>query len=637
MIVPMKKVTIFALRREREAILSALQKSSIMMINETDGAIKDAALDDVEARLSDAKDSLSFVSRYREKGGLFGDSPSATYEELCEQKEKEEKLCVRAGEIKNEMIKTENEISVLKSSIEQLSPWLPLNVAIGEIKSTKTSNARTGYISFANSAELMSRLEEIGAYGELLGASSGANAAFIVNHKSDDEQITTALKALGFIEASPPNVQGTAKAETEKTEKKIEKLKQELERLVEQAKEVAKEADSLEILYDKLGTDASRLNTPYCETETTFRIEGWVEQERSGELNEILKGVTEAYELVLEDASEGEKAPTATKNKKLITPFETLTDMYSRPNPLEGVDPTPAMAPWYWIIFGMMMADAGYGLVMAVLFFLFKKLMKPKGEFGKLVTVLMYASVTTAFWGVMFGSYFGAEWFKPILFVPLYNPIPMMIMCFVIGAVHIFCGLILNMKKQIKAGDVVGGIFDNLSWIIMLSGLGLMFVPLPVVPTVGKVMAIVGAAAILLMSTRDTLNPIKRIGGGLLSLYNITSYASDILSYSRILALMMSSAVVAMVMNMLAQMVQSTASPLMAVLTFIPSLAIYIVGHVFNLAMGLLSAYVHASRLQYIEFYGKFYEGGGYAFTPLSVESKYTQIKQTNKNSLEVK
>ena len=100
---------------------------------------------------------------------------------------------------------------------------------------------------------------------------------------------------------------------------------------------------------------------------------------------------------------------------------------------------------------------------------------------------------------------------------------------------------------------------------------------------------------------------------------------------------MMSSAVVAMVMNMLAQMVQSTASPLMAVLTFIPSLAIYIVGHVFNLAMGLLSAYVHASRLQYIEFYGKFYEGGGYAFTPLSVKSKYTQIKQTNKNSLEVK
>ncbi|NLC78492.1 MAG: V-type ATP synthase subunit I [Ruminococcaceae bacterium] len=625
MIVPMKRATIYALRRERDGILAALQKASIMMIRESDGAVKDEMLEKVQSSLTDAKESLGFINKYRGKKGMFGDTPSATYEELTADKTKESKLCDEARRVRNEKSRVESDISVLKSRIEQLAPWLPLKIAISELHDTKTSRVKTGYVPVQAVSPFTEGVEEIGGYCELLGASAGTPAALVVFHKSDEEQIVSLGKSLGFIEASPPSEKGTAADETARLEKEIEAQRTRLRELHEEAKVLSEDADALEILYDKLGTDAERLNTPFGQTETTFFIEGWVEEDREKELDEILKKTGAVYELVLEEPEKDEKAPTKTKNGKFVTQFETLTDMYSRPNPLEGVDPTPVMAPWYWLIFGMMMADAGYGVVMALLFWAFIKLKKPKGEFGKLVRVLMYASVTTAFWGVMFGSYFGAEWFKPILFTPLYNPIPMMIMCFVIGAVHIFVGLIMNMRKQFKEGDVVGGIFDNLSWIILITGAGRLF--LPPTATIGKIMAIVGAAMIVLMSKRDTWNPIKRLSGGLLSLYNITSYVSDILSYSRILALMMSSAVVAMVMNMLAQMVQSTASPVMAVVTFIPSLAIYIVGHVFNLAMGLLSAYVHASRLQYIEFYGKFYEGGGYQFKPLSVNAKYTEIK----------
>lgn len=625
MIVPMKKATIYALRRNRGEILACLQKASIMMIRESDGTVKDEALDRVQSSLADAKESLGFVNKYRGKKGMFGDTPKATFEELTADKEKEEELCEEARQIKNEMARVESDISVLKSRVEQLTPWLPLKIAISELRDTKTSRVRTGYIPFQTTTAFTDGIEEIGAYTELLGTSAGTNAVLVVYHKSDEEQIVALEKSLGFIEAAPPSEKGTAADEAARLEKEIAAQKEKLTKLSEDAKALSDNAESLELLYDKLGTDAERLATPYGQTEATFFIQGWVEEDREKELDEILKGAGVVYELQLEEPEKDEKAPTQTKNKRLVTPFETLTDMYSRPNPLEGVDPTPVMAPWYWLIFGMMMADAGYGVVMALLFFAFLKLKKPKGEFGKLVRVLMYASVTTAFWGVMFGSYFGAEWFKPILFTPLYNPIPMMIMCFVIGAVHIFVGLVMNAIKQFRAGDVVGGIFDNISWIVLITGAGLLF--LPATATIGKVMAIVGAAMIVLMSKRDTWNPLKRLSGGLLSLYNVTGYVSDILSYSRILALMMSSAVVAMVMNMLAGMVQSTSSPVMTVITFIPSLAIYIVGHVFNLAMGLLSAYVHASRLQYIEFYGKFYEGGGYQFKPLSVNAKYTEIK----------
>ena len=299
--------------------------------------------------------------------------------------------------------------------------------------------------------------------------------------------------------------------------------------------------------------------------------------------------------------------------------------MFSRPNPRDGIDPNPAMAPWYWIIFGMMMADAGYGVVMVVLFGGYLLIKKPKPNEAKLIRVLCLGSITTAFWGVMFGSYFGAEWFPPVLFTPLYDPLPMMVLCFIIGALHICCGIVINAVEKFRQGDPLAGIFDNLCWVTMLAGLGMLC--LPATAAAGKWLAIASAAAIALMAKRGTKNPFARLGGGLLALYGITGYISDILSYSRILALMLSSGVVAMVMNMLAGMVQGSGGPwwLMA-LRFIPALAIYIAGHVFNLAMGLLSAYVHASRLQYIEFFGKFYEGGGYKFAPLSADSKYTEI-----------
>ena len=224
---------------------------------------------------------------------------------------------------------------------------------------------------------------------------------------------------------------------------------------------------------------------------------------------------------------------------------------------------------------------------------------------------------------MIFGSYFGETW-HPILFAPLDNPMAMLVFCMVIGVLHIFSGMAVKMAASIREGRFWDAIFDQLSWMMLIVGLGLLF--LPQTRTAGGVLAIVGAAIVLLTAGREKKGFFGKVIGGFGGLYGITGYVSDILSYSRILALSLSSGVVGMVMNLLAGMVQGS------VIGFACSLLIYAVGHVFNLAMGLLSAYVHDSRLQYIEFFNKFYEGGGYAFRPLQINPRFVDVTDSREN-----
>ncbi|MEG1383854.1 MAG: V-type ATP synthase subunit I [Oscillospiraceae bacterium] len=629
MIVPMKKATVFALRKDREALLLELQRSAIMMVTENDGSVRDDRLEQTAASVQDSKDALGFMQKYRAKAGFFDDAPTVEYDEFIKKKNQEQQLADRSAQIESDMAAVDNEVSSAKSALEQYEPWLPLEIKLNELGDTRTSDVHTGYIPMSN-AQKIKELEQFGAVVELLGQAAGSLACLIVCHKSANDRVMDEAKPLGFIESAPPVADATAKQEHDRLLEVIASASHRMLELRKTAAEIAAEIQSLELLYDKLNADLTRQRTPFSLTDSTFYIVGWVAADRADELDEVIKSASGVYELIVEDAAEGEKAPTATRNNKFVTPFETLTDMFSRPSPLEGIDPNPAMAPWYWIIFGMMMADAGYGLVMLVLFWLFLKLKKPKGEFKKLVTVLMYASVPTAFWGVMFGSYFGAEWFPPVLFAPLYNPMEMMVLCFIIGALHMFCGMTICAINKFRHGEWQDALGNHVSWILLITGIGCLFIP--PLKLVAYALCVVAVVLMLCFAKSESKNPLVRIFGGIAGLYNITGYMSDILSYSRILALMLSSSVVGMVMNMLAGMVHNTGSGIaVSILTMIPSIAIYIVGHVFNLAMGMLSAYVHASRLQYIEFFSKFYDGGGYQFEPLSVNSRYTVVKTDKK------
>ena len=275
------------------------------------------------------------------------------------------------------------------------------------------------------------------------------------------------------------------------------------------------------------------------------------------------------------------------------------------------------MAPFHFIFFGMMLSDAGYGLVLTIALFIAMKLFKPQGFAGKLTMVIFFGSISTVIWGAMFGGWFGLEW-HPLLFVPMNEPIKMLVLCFGLGAIHLVCGMLIKVYTLIKAGDIMGAVCDQISWLIMFAGffcMGMVEGPM------GKYLALLGAAIILLFGGREKKGIVSRLIGGLLSLYNISSYLSDLLSYSRIFALGLATGVIGMVINTIAQMLLG-----MGPVGVVVAVLLLIGGHTFNIIINVLGAFVHSSRLQYIEFFGKFFEAGGRAFVPLALRTKYTEV-----------
>ncbi len=620
MIVPMKKAVLFALKQDREALLLSLQRSGEFMIIPVEESTQLSQKDQAEMNALKAENTLGFATRYQGKRSFLAPNPEIPYEKFIQTNEDATELARQLEQLEEQISAAGTEIGSLEAQRDQLAPWVTLEIPLHKLGATRSVRFHTGYIGLGNADAVKDSLQQAGAEVEILGTGAEGRLLFLACHYSDEEAVMEAAKAAGFAESTPPRFEGLAADAYALCEHKLEEAQALQKDLIQQVADLADRREELEILCDQLKAQCERLSAPATETEATFCLHGWVRSDRMDKVKKAVEQVTEAYDLAFSDPTEEDDPPTVTKNNRFVTQFETITDMFSRPKPSEGLDPNPVMAPWYWIIFGLMMGDAGYGLIMAILLYVFLKVKKPKGEFGKLVRVMWYSSITTMIWGVVFGSYFGETW-HPLLFAPLDNPVGMLVFCLILGVLHIFSGMILKMYHDIKNGHFWDAIFDQLSWIILITGLGFLF--LPQLAKAGQVMAAIGALTILFTAGRNKKG-FGKITGGLGGLYNITGYMSDILSYSRILALSLATGVIGMVMNLLAGMIQGS------VIGFVLSLAIYFVGHAFNIVMGLLSAYVHDSRLQYIEFFGKCYEGGGKPFKPLSVATKHVDVIDQN-------
>lgn len=617
MIVPMKKVLLVALREDKDALAQALQRVGEVMPVDAEGNPFPETASQEAAR---AEQALKVVEQYQKKQSPFAPRPEVDYADFAAENQEARELLEKIEALHAEDQAAAADIAGLDAKIQDLLPWLPMDVPMEEIRATRSSGVHSGYVDRLRAPEAVQAAEEAGGFLQLLDNGPQGTAALLYTYLSEEGEVLKAVSAAGFSEAAPPGGRGLPKDLCEDYRAKRKEKQDRREAIARELTVLSDRKTDLEILRDQQEAKEAREDAPFGETVETVFLEGWVRSDRTFRVEKAVARVTDCYELSFRDPEEGETPPTVTQNNRFISQFETITDMFSRPSNGE-MDPNPVMGPWYWLIFGLMMGDAGYGLMMLVGIWGFKKLMKPRGDMAKLVNVLFYSSFTTIFWGIIFGSYFGETW-HPILFAPLDNPMGMLVFCMIIGVLHIFTGMIMKMVEDAKAGHFWDGVFDQLSWMILITGLGLLF--LEPARTVGMVLAIAGAAIILLTAGRAKKGIVGKVVGGFGGLYNITGYMSDILSYSRILALSLATGVVGMVMNLLAGMIQGS------VIGFIFSLLIYAVGHVFNLAMGLLSAYVHDSRLQYIEFFNKFYEGGGYAFRPLKVDPRYVEVVDQN-------
>ena len=422
----------------------------------------------------------------------------------------------------------------------------------------------------------------------------------------------------------------------------------------------------LKLLYDWYSLEAEKATVAEkCRgTRSTFVLEGWVPAREEEKLRKGLEGITQNIETYSEEPEENDTPPTAYNDNKLLAPFQALTDQYSPPSYSEP-DPAPFTAIFFFLFFGMMTADAGYGAVLALFSAVLIKVMRPDPGLKNLLALVGICSISAIAWGALFGSVFGLDFGSGqfgigifdteatagIWFNPLEEPLMMLVISLIAGAVHILIGFLIGMYKHFRRGEITDALFDDgfqavtyVGVIMLLLAMGTVLFELdthtmtiaPDIPlwysgfrallVPGLIVTLAGLLGSVFTRGRKRRGIMSKIVTGLGGLYNIVNVLSDVLSYARVFGIALASCAIGYAFNILVEMIGSGGGVLIAA-----AIVLAVVLHAFNLAMGVLSAYVHNARLQYLEFYGKFYEGGGRAFAPMGRNTKYARIDRTAK------
>jgi len=617
LISPMKHISILCLKEDREKLIFNLQRQGGLMLIETK---------DTKRNPSAAADKLRRVSKLREnlkpftpKKGFLDELPEVSKERLLEVSTDDLNEAGEFEALLEEVAAKKEELTRVRDTLSLLLPWKNLTLPIEEIKDTPYTSLHMGRVISKKVEDFSKAVANRGGAAEVV--SDNQQAAFVAAALPAGED-NMFFAEYGFDPAELPDIKGVAADIIKELKRDAYYLDHKIKALENTISRLSSASGAASLLHEQFTAEMARETAPFAETKETSLLMAWVPPEGVDEVKKVIYSSVSACDISVRDPLPDEEPPTLLKTNKVVKQFEGITNMFSVPA-YGGIDPNPVMAPWYWIIFGLMMGDAGYGLMMAVLGLSLKLILKPKGAFKQILNIIIFSSVTSIAAGAAFGSYFGETW-RPLFLSPVEEPTKMLIFTMVVGAAHIITGLIVKIVINIKNGGFWDAVFDQFSWILIITGLGLVF--LPDFKLAGIIIASVGGVIVLFTGGRAKKNIFGKITGGLLALYGVSGYFSDILSYSRILALGLATGIVGMVMNMLARMVSGSWYG------FIGAILIYIVGHVFNLALGLLSAYVHACRLQYIEFYGKFYEGNGRLFEPFALKPKLINLKQYGGN-----
>lgn len=638
-IVRMKHLSVMAMATERKKLLELLSHIGVVEISETvpcDGfsRVENPASARLSEELATIKNAIALAKRYGSfKKGLFSLRP-----EMGEREFLDDSLITAALSDAKEIIDKESLLSRSRAEIARLSavaetytPWRELDVPLDMLPGRFYDTTLATVPASRSAEDIEKTVAGASEFSECFAVSEDRelNYVFVLSFRDDTERVREALKQIGGAIVRFAGVDKTAK-------EKISELKTEISELEKLISDTEASLSVTEQSYDRLLAAQDALETRIAitdaeemgiGTERVFYIEGWCPAREEKMLAEIFEENGTAYEF--RDPEEDEEPPTLTQNSRLISPFETVTNMYSPPA-YRGIDPNPLMAPFFAMFFGIMLSDAGYGLLLmlAGIFALAK--MKPRGGFKNFMQLAIICGASTVVWGILFGGIFGntipsvyqlftgkvfpysiAVWFDPSQ-----NPMKMLIFSMVLGGIQIVVSMAIKGYMLIRDGHVWDAIFDIGSWWLVFAGA----VTCIFNTDIGLYVLIAGLAALILTQGRAKKNIIMKFFGGVMSIYDITSYFSDILSYSRLLALSLATAVVSQVVNT------------MGVLTGpVGFFIVFIIGHVFNIAINLIGSFVHSARLQYVEFFGRFYESGGRLFNPLSIKTKNIDvIKEEN-------
>lgn len=646
----MKRLEIVGLNNERKRLIEYLQRCGVVDISDSreDGLeSRETAtvISQLDQYMSLASEALGLIRPYTQaKGGMFykrpeisADNYTATSGEMSEMTA----LVSEIIKIRRQREKNRDDIASYEATINSLSPYIALDVPLG-IKKAGAALVRTGTLEGEwDEQRLWQKFNEAeteDVYFEILSRAEQQTAVFVMYHIDSATRVDAVLASINLL--SPPVSTGkeTPKEYVEKLKSECETLRQDDLKCEQRLKELAANKDKIELYYDKLSLRREKYNTlaRVGITENAFFVSGYIPEKIAEKLvSDLEKGFIVSAKLI-EPESE-EDVPKAFENNGFVTPVEGITSDYSMPSS-HDVDPNPIMAFFYYFFFGMMFSDAGYGLLLMIACGLLGFGSFLEKEKRRAYKMFFFCGVSTTFWGIMYGSFFGdmiatvsktfgdgSVAFTPILMDPVQKPLQLLIMSVAFGLIHILTAIATKFYMTWRDGDRFAAICDSGFWFVLLSGVavfaGGMALGIGILQTIGTVMLIASAAGLILTQGRNQKNPIMKLFGGILSLYDITSYVGDILSYSRLMALGLATGVIASVINVLGSL---GGDSIVGLIAFI---AISIFGHALNFAINMLGAYVHTNRLQYVEFYQKFYEGGGRRYKPFGLNTKYYRFK----------
>ena len=650
-IVKMKRLRVIALAAQRDELLQRLLHAGCVEVTEPQAELSDpewtallkrdtSALSDVKVRQNAVNSALEALQKYApEKRGLFIHRRSIREKEFMSDAAMNAALH-SAGEINarvqriSQLYTQENRLTGQRAS---LTPWsgldLPLNTG-------GTEHARVSFHTCPAAVDLAGvrqALAQAAPSSELFPVSADRELQYLLLmcHRIESETVTETVRPWSFSTVTFKDMSGPAAENIARIDRELEDIRARRDKTAEEIAAMAPCRRDLQVCADRLTTELSKESAKekLLTNGTVVFLEGWVTEPGIPKTEAEMLKFACAWETA--EPLEEEEPPILLHNPKWMTPINMVTEMYALPA-YRGIDPNPLIFWFFLFFFGFMFADVAYGIIIWAVSFIIWKSYKPKGTMGYMFRLGQYMGISTFICGVFTGGFFGdvipkvaeqmfgipleglPQWLQTfsngIIVNPINDPMTTLILAVVIGVVQLVFGQCIHIYMGFRDGTAVDSLLDVVPWWLFFASIGLVVAGQP------WWWILVGCVILIATQGHTKRGFFGKLLGGVASLYDVTSWLSDILSYARLMALMLATSVIASVMNTLGTLGGLSVG---GIILFV---AVFIIGHVFNVGVNIIGTYVHAARLQYLEFFGKFYEEGGQAFQPMTYNTKYVDI-----------
>lgn len=627
----MEKVHVLALSSVKMPLLASLQQAGIVQLEEVPREdfglslppFEISALDQILRRL---KDSLDFLS-HREKKGLLdklmAQKPTLS-PEVCEELRSFSYLPVleeieRLGAEHQELL---SRLKLLDKEVEFLLPLADLDLPLSHFRSDGDWEFRLGTLPRSQEEPFLKMVGENEVWHQFVRAERKHLLTLLLFLKTGEGLIEERLKDLQFSAVcfADPILDRAADGMRvvdiiDRNRREIEEIKARIVELGKESEGLTDQREILAQLYDLFSNERQKIASSgfLGETEKVVYLEGWIRAADVTKLRSVLEPYSGASELYIRPPLPEEDPPVILDNPRLVRPFEIITTLYGLPR-RGSIDPTISLAPFFFIFVGLCLSEAGYGAVIILLSLLYIKFGKPKGNALRFVRLLFLLGISNIILGTLVGGWFGFPIRQLLLIDPLVEPMKFIILALGLGFIQVWLGTLLNLISGLKRKNYLQSILVQGGWLLLIPAL---IVYALTKLRIAGILALAGAAGVVFFAA-PRRNPFARFFGGLYSLYDISKYLGDILSYTRLFALGLATGVIAMVVNTLAQTALG-----IPWLGWLLAGLIFLGGHTFNLAISFLGAFVHSMRLQFVEFFTRFFQPGGKPFQPFRMEGKY--------------